>query len=218
MSNTNSVSNSDNYTVSTNYSTNIRKRKSSDVNNLNPLSAVNKNKSKSLKSLKNETNTSLLLSQNIEDDSDDDSDDDDEVEVIEVDKDVVNEIDDDFVNVDCNDYSITVNNISDLQSEYFNSMFSVYWQNRLVPYSVVNSLPFFKNMPLKILDCNNQNISENWKFRLKGFLFFDWTSHNISNNKLKLTVEPSLDGFLNDDSNAKKITWSPSTTSVLFKK
>jgi hypothetical protein len=57
-----------------------------------------------------------------------------------------------------------------------------YWQNRLVPFSVVNELPLFKSAD------NQQNVSKRWKRRVVGILLFDWNFENIANNKLKFTT------------------------------
>jgi hypothetical protein len=51
--------------------------------------------------------------------------------------------------------------------------FSIYWQDRLVPESTVNRLPFFPTCTTRY-DCSREDIPERWKFRIKGFLFFDW--------------------------------------------
>jgi hypothetical protein len=92
----------------------------------------------------------------------------------------------------------------------------VYWQDRLVPETVLSQLPFvpksiqaLKNMEL------NEGISPNWKGRLVGFLFFDWEFHHISNNKLKICVEPDLNTWLNGEAK-KHIISQPKKTGDAF--
>jgi hypothetical protein len=57
-----------------------------------------------------------------------------------------------------------------------------YWQNRLVPESIVQKLPFFKEVDKRRVE----GISPKWKERVVGVLFLDWQYDDISNNKLKL--------------------------------
>lgn len=98
------------------------------------------------------------------------------------------------------------------------SVFSVYWQNRLVPETVLDRIPCFKGLPSSSLECSNHSIAHNWRSRLKGFLFFDWTFHNISNNKLKFTVEPSLEAWLNEQLRNEEVVWSPSSAPTQLKR
>ena len=128
--------------------------------------------------------------------------------------------DDDFENngymepvepVESSDLSSTLHKLHDT------STFSIFWQNRLVPESVINKLPLFKNIKVTDLDCDNAGIARKWRDRLKGFLFFDWNFHSISNNKLKFTLEPSLEIYLNNLLD-KELIWTPSTATNLFEK
>jgi hypothetical protein len=72
-------------------------------------------------------------------------------------------------------------------------VFNVYWQNRLVPETAVWNLPFFPKR-----SSTTSNIPQDWKDRVKGYLFLDGTFKHISNNKLKITVYPNLDTWIND--------------------
>lgn len=100
-------------------------------------------------------------------------------------------------------------------------IFSVYWQDRLVPETVLSKLPFFP-VCLTAAQCEADKLSLNWRYRLKGYLFFDWTFHHISNNKLKFTIEPSLDEWLNGLSNkaarSRDLSWNPVSTLPMFKR
>ena len=57
--------------------------------------------------------------------------------------------------------------------------------------------------------CNKIGISEHWKHRVKGFLFFSRSFEYISNNKLKLQVYPSLQVHLSDERIWSKFTTRP---------
>lgn len=107
---------------------------------------------------------------------------------------------------------------SALQRRQDDAVFSVFWQDRLVPETVLNRLPCFKDLPSSVIDCSSQSIAHQWRGRIKGFLFFDWEFHNISNNKLKFTVEPSLEGWLNEQLRADEAIWTPSSTPTQLKK
>ncbi len=90
------------------------------------------------------------------------------------------------------------------------SVFNVYWQNRLVPETVVENLPF---LPKRSFGTSNRfNIPKDWKSRVKGYLFLDGTFKHISNNKLKITVYPNLDTWINDKEIAKQILYKPRTS------
>lgn len=103
------------------------------------------------------------------------------------------------------------------QSRQDRSVFSVYWQNRLVPNSVCDRIPIFNQIASSALGLEEQKIASKWQGRIKGFLFFDWSFHNISNNKLKLTLDPSLEGWLNACKD-REILWSPQNTAPKFVK
>ena len=62
---------------------------------------------------------------------------------------------------------------------------SVYWQNRCVPDSFAQRLPFFP-MAKTNLECSNAQLPMLWRNRIKCYLFFDNKFSNISNNKLHL--------------------------------
>ncbi len=61
----------------------------------------------------------------------------------------------------------------------------VYWQNRLVPETTISWLDFFPKPKL-----SDATLGKNWKDRILGLLFLDWNFPHISNNKLKLLVDP----------------------------
>ena len=93
--------------------------------------------------------------------------------------------------------------------------FTIYWQNRLVPQSQVLKLPFFPELSSRS-QCNAENIAVKWRYRVKGFLFFDW-NQRISNNKLKLQI-PDLNGWLNDKARMKSFTFKPTAIPSGFKR
>jgi hypothetical protein len=79
----------------------------------------------------------------------------------------------------------------------------IYWQNRLVPESHLQELPFFP--PLAI--SNRSDITRNWRARVVGCIFFDWQFNLIANNKLKLLID--LNSWLNNKSISKSILYYP---------
>jgi hypothetical protein len=92
---------------------------------------------------------------------------------------------------------------------------SVFWQDRLVPSSALQKLPFFPDARTK-LQCDTDKLPENWRGRLKGYLFFDWNFRHISNNKLRIQVDPNIDDWLNDKSIAKQIILTPNSLKQQF--
>jgi hypothetical protein len=71
----------------------------------------------------------------------------------------------------------------------------IYWQNRLVPETGIDRLPFFP-IARSRFQCCMEGIPENWRGRIKGFLFFNNKFTHISNNKLRLQVDPDLETWL----------------------
>jgi hypothetical protein len=67
-------------------------------------------------------------------------------------------------------------------------IFSIFWCDRWFPDSSANKLSFFPGNALK-------DVADNWRDRVRGFLFFDWSFNHISNNKLCLQI-PDLDKYL----------------------
>jgi hypothetical protein len=87
------------------------------------------------------------------------------------------------------------------------SIFNVYWQNRLVPQTNVEKIPFFPISTSKTF-----NIPSDWKGRVKGYLFLDGTFKHISNNKLKITVYPDFDTWINNKDTSQHILYKPRTS------
>lgn len=85
------------------------------------------------------------------------------------------------------------------------STFSIYWQRRLVPETVLSKLPFFPDCVTRG-QCNANELPEKWKYRLKGFIFFDWEFRHISNNKLKIQIS-GFEDFINDSKRRKNIIY-----------
>jgi hypothetical protein len=69
------------------------------------------------------------------------------------------------------------------------SCFKVFWQNRLVPEALLQRLNFFPKTDTMKMD---EFVEKNWRQRIIGFLFLDWHFHYISNNKLKICLEPEM--------------------------
>ena len=90
----------------------------------------------------------------------------------------------------------------DAQSKGIN----IYWQNRFVPESSLERLPFFPAARTR-LQCSTEKIPENWMGRIKGFLFFDNKFTHISNNKLRLQADPNLETWLITKAKAKSVTY-----------
>ena len=65
----------------------------------------------------------------------------------------------------------------------------IFWVNRLVPETKLNHLPLLPNLKTRG-DCDANKISEKWRDRIKGFVFLDHSWDSISNNKLKIQVDP----------------------------
>ena len=94
--------------------------------------------------------------------------------------------------------------------------FSTFWVNRLVPASFVNKLPFFPKTNKKLIE---ENIPLDWLNRVKGFLFFD-RDFPITNNKLRIQIDPDIDSWLNDKKveNRDVINFQPRTAPDEFRK
>ena len=97
------------------------------------------------------------------------------------------------------------------------SMFRVYWQNRLVPETQLSQMPFFPAAKT-VLQCDRYKIPLDWKDRIRGFIFFDSSFVDISNNKLKIKADPDFDTWINDKEIKKKITYNPKNIDKDFQK
>lgn len=93
--------------------------------------------------------------------------------------------------------------------------FRVYWQNRLVPQTTLDKLSFFPEAKT-MEQCDRIGIPRKWSSRIKCFLFFDANFHNISNNKLRLTVDPNLQSWIMERSVVKDTTIVPKNVKDLF--
>jgi hypothetical protein len=93
---------------------------------------------------------------------------------------------------------------------------SIFWSNRLVPESFLKKLPFFPTAHTKAL-CDAAGLPENWRGRIKGYLFFDYEFRHISNNKLKLQVDPNIEDWLNDKKLLKSLAFVPTNPAMIFK-
>ena len=83
------------------------------------------------------------------------------------------------------------------QSDLANRLFDIYWVNRFVPQSTLSTAPFFPKNLDSVNKCDYANVPVNWKDRLRGFIFFDHEWGCISNNKLKIQVDPDIDAYIN---------------------
>eukprot|EP01035_Chromulina_nebulosa_P017835 gene17835-23447_t len=92
----------------------------------------------------------------------------------------------------------------------------IYWQKRLVPESTLKSLPFFPAFASKS-QCITEKVPEKWRWRIKGFIFFDWNFRHISNNKLKIRVD-NFEDWIHSKEVLKHISYSPSQCPANFKK
>lgn len=95
-------------------------------------------------------------------------------------------------------------------------MIQVYWQNRLVPESILSHLPFFPSTHSNSAVSKKDSVAKDWKNRIGGFLFFDWSFRHISNNKLKILVEPNLNTWLNSTEVKSKTITTPKSTPTDF--
>lgn len=94
---------------------------------------------------------------------------------------------------------------------------SVYWQNRFVPETTLKRLPFFPSARNR-MQCSSEKIPLNWKDRIKGFIFFDNKFSHISNNKLRLQVDPSLEEYLTMKARDKTISYDTPKIELVFLK
>jgi hypothetical protein len=69
-----------------------------------------------------------------------------------------------------------------------------YWQNRLVPWTVLQNLALFGDVQNFINA--KKSISQRWRRRLVGILLLDWNFDEIANNKLRFKI--NLEELLND--------------------
>ncbi len=74
---------------------------------------------------------------------------------------------------------------------------SIFWQDRLVPETIINAFPFFPELRTQ-LQCERNLIPSDWRERVHCFLFFGWDFRHISNNKLKFQVDPNMNEWLNN--------------------
>ncbi len=93
------------------------------------------------------------------------------------------------------------------------SLIRCYWQNRLVPFSVLHRLPFMENVEHALRNAK-QHISTKWRSRIVGILFFDWQFHDIANNKLRFSCD--IIEFFNQ--NKRRLLYTPSVSSNAFAK
>ena len=91
--------------------------------------------------------------------------------------------------------TISFQDIEDLTADSDDSLFRIYWQNRLVPDTKLSKLSFFPDAKT-LVQCHKLRIPLAWCSRIKCFLFFDANFHNISNNKLKINVDPDLQSWI----------------------
>ena len=94
---------------------------------------------------------------------------------------------------------------------------SVYWQNRFVPETTLKRLPFFPTARNR-MQCSSDKIPLNWKDRIKGFIFFDNKFSHISNNKLRLQVDPNLEEYLTMKARDKTISYDIPKIELVFLK
>jgi hypothetical protein len=86
---------------------------------------------------------------------------------------------------------------------------NIFWQDRLVPESTLQNLNLAFPNAYTVGKCEQQKLPRNWKGRVRGYLFFDWTFRHISNNKLKLQVDPNLETWINSKAVIDKCTTRP---------
>jgi hypothetical protein len=94
------------------------------------------------------------------------------------------------------------------------NIFDLLWVDRLVPESSISQLTFFPDPIEKKLI--NENIAPLWKNRVKGYLFFD-RKFPITNNKLRIQVDPDISTWLNDKKRSREITYLPKNNISNFK-
>lgn len=111
-----------------------------------------------------------------------------------------------------NSPTIDSNNSSD---ENIDQIIRIYWQDRLVPETTMSQLSFFPKTTR--IDLEKLGIGTNWKQRLIGFIFFDWKFKHISNNKLKIRVQPDLNTWMNSKSVLSETIIEPKTADKKFK-
>jgi hypothetical protein len=93
----------------------------------------------------------------------------------------------------------------------------IFWQNRLVPETTLDKLSFFPDLK-NVAQIDKLGIPNLWNHRIKCFLFFDANFHCISNNKLKLTVDPDLQTWITAPTVVKESRYTPKNTKDVFPK
>ena len=91
---------------------------------------------------------------------------------------------------------------------------SVFWANRCVPNSHFTALPFFPKARTR-KECADQVLPEQWRSRIKGFLFFKNSFVHISNNKLQLLFDQGIESWLQQSHTSKVSTVRYNTISVI---
>ena len=98
------------------------------------------------------------------------------------------------------------------------AMCDIYWVNRFVPQSFLSKLPLFPKTLNTPAECEAAGVPKTWRNRLKAFIFFDYSWESISNNKLKIQVDPDIDTYINIRCEGKgSITFSPKEATSKFK-
>ena len=94
----------------------------------------------------------------------------------------------------------------------------IYWVNRYVPQSFLRKLPLFPKGLTSLAECEAAGLPLKWRNRLKGFIFFNHSWEYISNNKLKIQVDPDIDTYINNRCEDKGgITFNPMQASSKFR-
>ena len=82
-----------------------------------------------------------------------------------------------------------------------------FWTNRYVPQSGAEKLSFYPDDIKTREKCEKEGLPENWRTRVKVFLFFDSQFDDISNNKLRLLKVD--EEWLNNATILKNIVYEP---------
>jgi hypothetical protein len=96
----------------------------------------------------------------------------------------------------------------------FLSLHSVdmFWTNRLVPQTTAEKLPFYPENCKSRAKCELEGIAENWRGRIKVYLFYSSSFPHIANNKLRL-LHVNEAGLCSE-----KVLFSPTSMASHFKK
>eukprot|EP00605_Chrysophyceae_sp_TOSAG23-4_P001164 GSChrysophyteH1.ASY1.ANO1.1272.1 assembled CDS len=111
----------------------------------------------------------------------------------------------------------SVNKVETEDRNHMFHAFDIYWVDRFVPQSYFTNIPLLPKSLETPAQCEKEGISLDWKKRIKGYVFFNSSWEHISNNKLKIQVDPDINTYLNSCEKRGGVTFKPTSAKSNFK-